>query len=246
MIHFVPLSSLNSSLNFNYIGIIPYVVINEIAYPFLGVSGKIPTIVDLGSSISKDNLIHTAASDAIYTKTCRLLSVSPEDFLQNGYILYQDKGDDGQSYLTGIIFICLDIAETVNDLNNMCYQFRSQFITEHKIKPTSSYCDNTHLLWMNQRNFIYIIRNTTYKDGELDEDGNEIRKENPSGNIRIDESLKSVYTVQNDETPISLVYDENAHVPRYFSKYPEMDPFLRNLLADAFEAQVDFFFTFYQ
>jgi len=242
---FLPLADLNPEILFNYIGIIPYVVIDEIAYPLIGVSGKIPTLVDLGSSKNKNSPIHFEASNIIYTKTCRLLSISPDDFLNNAYILYRNNRDDGQQYLTGVLFICLDIANSFDELNGLCYQFRKNFITEHISSYSTDYCDNTHLLWMSQRNFIYIIRNTTYSDGQLDENGNELKKPNPSGNIPIDNDLKEVYSILDGDIPINSVYNKNAHVPQYLVTYPEMDPFLRKLLGDAFNEKIDFFFTLY-
>ena len=40
-IKYVPLKTLSPLLEFSYVGVIPYVIINDIAYSFLGVTGKI-------------------------------------------------------------------------------------------------------------------------------------------------------------------------------------------------------------
>ena len=245
--NFIKLSELNKKLSFNHVGIIPYIVEKredkEFAYALMAVASGIPTLIDIGDKIEKDQKIEDVVSNTVYNKTYKSLYIPPEEIYRNGWILYRsnrivyskDKEveeyiEDVQDNLTGIVFMCVDV-----NLKNLCVKFREKFIIAHKKQLKT---EITHLLWLPQTKFIYIIRNTTYIDN------NGERKENPSGNVPLDNLLSSIYSIKDDEIPIELFYNKDAHVPVSFSKYPEMEPFLRNFLADAYAEGVDFFFTF--
>jgi len=275
-VHYIPLSELDPKILFNQVGIIPYVINSNLAYPIFGVSGKVPTLTDFSGSLkrsSKDktsnsknieinfqndiSILQDNASNFIFTKSCRTITIPSDDFYNNAYILYEENlsiKQEDRKYLKGVIFICISISaiedsveesfdQTENNLTNLCALFRESFIKEHKSNPLSPYCNFTHLVWMTQLNFIYLIRNTTYSDGEVDENNSQVRKPNPNGNIPLDPFLKNVYAIDENEYPIVSIYNEKAHVPQYLITYPEMDPFLRSLLTDAYEAKIDFFFT---
>ena len=225
-IEFIHLSDLPDNIVFNKVAIIPYIIDQkddeDFAYALMVVSSGYPTLVTFESKIKQDQKIENVLSNTVYEKTYKSLHISPEDILKDGWILY-----DKENCFTGIIFLCIDA-----NLKDLCINFRKRSISANKKQEI------THILWLPQTKFIYIIRNTTF----LDNDG--IRRENPSGNVPLDSLLSSLYDIKEGEIPIGPVYNKNATVPAYLSKYPEMEPFLRNFLSDAYEEDVDFFFTF--
>ncbi len=244
-IQFIALRDLSSSIKFNYVSFIPYVIIENIAYSLLGVSRNIPTLIDLGSSTGGDDglPIHISLSKGFYEKTCRVLSISADDILNNSYILYSDSKKKESARSDAIVFLNIDIANSIDDLNFLCSKFRDNFKNEFHKDEESPFCSNTNLLWINQLNFIYLARNTTYTDGTLDINMELIRKSPVDGKIPLPESLKEVYNISSirGEYPITSTYNRRSNVSPYLMNYPTMDVFLQNFLTDAFTVKTDFF-----
>ena len=61
-IKYIPLKKVSPLLEFSYVGVIPYVIIDEEAYPFFGVNEKIPTLCDFGLERTTSDLIPILAS----------------------------------------------------------------------------------------------------------------------------------------------------------------------------------------
>ena len=242
-LQFIELRNLNQSVKFNYVSFIPFVIIDNVAYPLLGVSTG-PTLVDLGGSI-KDNIpIHIILAQAFYEKTSRTFSITANDILENAVILYTDSKDVKSSRNDCVVFLNIDIANNIEDLNFICKNFRKNFISEYHKDNESPFCSVTNLLWINQLNFIYLCRNTTYTDGSLDSNNELIRKSPVDNMIPINESLKDIYKINPGEYPIiQSTYNKKFNVPPYFINYPSMDPFLLSFLTDAFNEKIDFFGT---
>ena len=232
----MPLSEIPKGLTFASVSIIPFTIIKQSAYILLGVSkDEILTLVGFGGSIKEGQSIEKVASDLFYDQTCHTLYLSSVEIMNNAVVLYSTE------FSNAILFIQVNAGETIEDLDFLCSKFRTNFIREyHKDHQSVSL---THLLWINQLNFLYIVRNTTYTDGENDSEGNLIRKNPVSGNIPLEPSLQQIYSLKTGEYPIGVIYNEKANAPPVLFTYPKMDVFLRNLLGDAFDVEVDFFGT---
>ena len=236
---FIPVKEAHN-LNLTYIGVIPYIIRNGKAYVIFGVRDFDPIIVDLGTTNSGES-IEEICSQSIKEKTCNLINLSPEDFLENGDLLYNKESED-----IGIVFICIDNDENIIDLPELITEFRKKSINKRKMDGSF---EITHLLWMSELNFFYYSRNTTFtdKNGEkkiipidehIDSEGRIIIK---GGNrIPMNQNLIDLYKIKKGEVPITPF---GGYVPPCFSKYPPFSLYLLEILNSAIINKIDLFYT---
>jgi len=204
---------------------------------FLGSSLK--TLISLGGS-SKDSLIHVSGTNLLIKKTCRLFSLEADDFYNDSYILYRDDEKKKKDNIlpNAVLFICLDLGSSINDLNNVCSLFRQHFMAEYKINNESDYCNVENLLWISEVDFNDIIKNTVFIDIE---DDFITEKTSANGNIPIPSSLAKIYALKENEFPITETYNERSNAPPYLSTYPKIDPYLQVILLDAINQNISLF-----